>query len=623
MGSVWKKILNSVSDNYFYCKILRDKDGIEKDLLIEETNFSDISIINKKFSETILYEKISEQMGINNFYESIMYQNNKYFEVNTDNISLKRIDDNYVVLWLKNKIEDYINEKNFLELFIDAMPDYIFHKNVNGVYLNCNKKFADHLGLSKSEIIGKTDLDLFGYNIANQFKKRDKEVIKNKNEKIYIEEKILNNGRKFIEETMKVPYFDNKNNVLGIIGIAKDVSYRIAVEESLLNNELILFNMLNNLEDSVIIKDNEKIVFVNQAFEKIFGISRGELYKKDSIEIIREMLHEEDKEIFNKIDFNRPIDLMVRIIRKDNEMRWIWIKSNPFKDENKNIVRRIIVMNDITNKMQEEKGLEKIKREFFANISHEFKTPINLIYTSIQLLDCKIKKLSLEDSQKYDMYIKTCNKNIFRMIKLINNMIDSVKISEGFFSYNPRKIEIVRLVENIIDRANNYLNNSSINIVFDTEFEEKLALFDKDHMERIILNVLSNAIKFNDKNEPINVNLLLNDGMIEIRIRDRGIGIPMDKLNSLFDRLENVNNRMTKLNEGCGIGLYIVNELVKLHGGEIKIKSVLGVGTEFLIRIPDVLSDEEEIKSYIEELNYVDQVQLNKIEIEFSDIYLN
>ncbi|MDO5038596.1 PAS domain-containing sensor histidine kinase [Clostridium sp.] len=623
MGSVWKKILNSVSDNYFYCKILRDKDGIEKDLLIEETNFSDISIINKKFSETILYEKISEQIGINNFYESIMYQNNKYFEVNTDNISLKRIDDNYVVLWLKNKIEDYINEKNFLELFIDSMPDYIFHKNVNGVYLNCNKKFADHLGLSKSEIIGKTDLDLFGYNIANQFKKRDKEVIKNKNEKIYIEEKILNNGRKFIEETMKVPYFDNKNNVLGIIGIAKDVSYRIAVEESLLNNELILFNMLNNLEDSVIIKDNEKIVFVNQAFEKIFGISRGELYKKDSIEIIREMLHEEDKEIFNKIDFNRPIDLMVRIIRKDNEMRWIWIKSNPFKDENKNIVRRIIVMNDITNKMQEEKGLEKIKREFFANISHEFKTPINLIYTSIQLLDCKIKKLSLEDSQKYDMYIKTCNKNIFRMIKLINNMIDSVKISEGFFSYNPRKIEIVRLVENIIDRANNYLNNSSINIVFDTEFEEKLALFDKDHMERIILNVLSNAIKFNDKNEPINVNLLLNDGMIEIRIRDRGIGIPMDKLNSLFDRLENVNNRMTKLNEGCGIGLYIVNELVKLHGGEIKIKSVLGVGTEFLIRIPDVLSDEEEIKSYIEELNYVDQVQLNKIEIEFSDIYLN
>lgn len=623
MGSVWKKILNSVSDNYFYCKILRDKDGIEKDLLIEETNFSDISIINKKFSETILYEKISEQMGINNFYESIMYQNNKYFEVNTDNISLKRIDDNYVVLWLKNKIEDYINEKNFLELFIDSMPDYIFHKNVNGVYLNCNKKFADHLGLSKSEIIGKTDLDLFGYNIANQFKKRDKEVIKNKNEKIYIEEKILNNGRKFIEETMKVPYFDNKNNVLGIIGIAKDVSYRIAVEESLLNNELILFNMLNNLEDSVIIKDNEKIVFVNQAFEKIFGISRGELYKKDSIEIIREMLHEEDKEIFNKIDFNRPIDLMVRIIRKDNEMRWIWIKSNPFKDENKNIVRRIIVMNDITNKMQEEKGLEKIKREFFANISHEFKTPINLIYTSIQLLDCKIKKLSLEDSQKYDMYIKTCNKNIFRMIKLINNMIDSVKISEGFFSYNPRKIEIVRLVENIIDRANNYLNNSSINIVFDTEFEEKLALFDKDHMERIILNVLSNAIKFNDKNEPINVNLLLNDGMIEIRIRDRGIGIPMDKLNSLFDRLENVNNRMTKLNEGCGIGLYIVNELVKLHGGEIKIKSVLGVGTEFLIRIPDVLSDEEEIKFYIEELNYVDQVQLNKIEIEFSDIYLN
>ena len=247
MGSVWKKILNSVSDNYFYCKILRDKDGIEKDLLIEETNFSDISIINKKFSETILYEKISEQMGINNFYESIMYQNNKYFEVNTDNISLKRIDDNYVVLWLKNKIEDYINEKNFLELFIDSMPDYIFHKNVNGVYLNCNKKFADHLGLSKSEIIGKTDLDLFGYNIANQFKKRDKEVIKNKNEKIYIEEKILNNGRKFIEETMKVPYFDNKNNVLGIIGIAKDVSYRIAVEESLLNNELILFKVIQVL----------------------------------------------------------------------------------------------------------------------------------------------------------------------------------------------------------------------------------------------------------------------------------------------------------------------------------------------------------------------------------------
>ncbi|WP_024613180.1 PAS domain-containing sensor histidine kinase [Clostridium sp. Ade.TY] len=631
MGSVWKRILDSISVNYFYCKILRDKEDVGNDLLIEETNFNDRTVVNKKFSELLSVGQTVKWVSNMNFLTSAISICNEYGEFNTDNVSLKRVDDNYVVLWCnsddksKSSIfeDDFINQKKLLELFIDAMPDYVFYKDINGNYLICNRKFSEHLGMSKNEIIGKTDYELFSEDTARSFRQHDIEVIRDKRQKIYVEEKVLNNNKKFIEETVKVPYFDMNNNILGVIGVSKDISYKVAVEESILNNELILFNMLNNLEDAIIIKDSDKVVFVNQAFEKIFGISRGELYKKDSIEITREMLHDDDKKLLDKIDYNEPLDVVARLIRRDNEMRWVWIRSNPLKDENKNTIRRIIVINDITNQKQEEKELDKLRREFFANISHEFKTPINLIYTSIQLLDCKLDRMSLEDKEKFDMYISTCNKNIFRMIKLINNMIDSIKISEGVFKHRPKKIEIVSLVEDIVIKANKFLENSHINIVFDTEFEEKLALFDKDHLERIILNILSNAIKFNDKNEPINVDLLLNDGMIEIRIRDRGIGISIDKLNSLFSRLKNVNNRMTKVNEGCGIGLYIAKELVELHGGEIKIKSVLGAGTEVLIRIPDVLNDLENLSSYIEEQEYIEHIQLNKIEIEFSDIYLN
>ncbi len=111
-----------------------------------------------------------------------------------------------------------------------------------------------------------------------------------------------------------------------------------------------------------------------------------------------------------------------------------------------------------------------------------------------------------------------------------------------------------------------FAEKNKISITFDTEEEEKIIAFDLNHLERVLLNILSNSIKFNRENGSIDVTMSFDEKYVNISIKDTGIGIPKDKIDLLFDRFKKINNRLTKVNEGSGIGLFIANELVKING---------------------------------------------------------
>ena len=156
-----------------------------------------------------------------------------------------------------------------------------------------------------------------------------------------------------------------------------------------------------------------------------------------------------------------------------------------------------------------------------------------------------------------------------------------------------------------------------MNIVFDTDIEELIISFDMEKMERIILNLISNAVKFRKENKgKIIISITHNDEFVNIRVKDDGIGISKNNIDEIFGKYVRLNDERSIIKEGTGIGLSLVKSLVKLHDGEVTVDSEIGKWTEFNIKIPNRTSIKESIDTYEKDLDRVE-----KIRIEFSDIY--
>ncbi|EGT5620289.1 PAS domain S-box protein, partial [Clostridium perfringens] len=546
------------------------------------------------------------------------------------NLSLNLLNNDYVIIWFSqylleknNKLEINLKkEKDMLDLFLDSLTDYVFFKDIDGRYINCNKAFENKVGIEKKYILGKTDKDLFFDDPCKveTFIKTDREVINSREKKVYGEEWGFESEEGYLEETIKSPYFDENNEIKGIIGLTRDISYKKAIEYRLKKNDKMFFEVLNYLDDVVIIKEGEKTIYVNHAFEKLYGLNCKELYKEKSMIVKLDRIHPEDRYKFNNIDYGDFFMERARIVRADNEVRTVLFRANSIKNENGESIRRIIVINDITDNIEKSNEMEKLRMEFFANISHEFKTPVNLIYSVLQLLELKLKNNIGGDVESYINYIKIAQQNVFRLLKLINNLIDSTKLEAGFFNINIKNHDIVSCVEDITMSICEFAEKNKISITFDTEEEEKIIAFDLNHLERILLNILSNSIKFNRENGNIDVNMGFDEKYVNISIKDTGIGIPKDKIGLLFDRFKKINNRLTKVNEGSGIGLFIANELVKINGGEMKVNSELGEGTEFIIKMP-IKRFENEVLDDIALTSCERENREELYKIELSDIY--
>jgi len=222
-----------------------------------------------------------------------------------------------------------------------------------------------------------------------------------------------------------------------------------------------------------------------------------------------------------------------------------------------------------------------------------------------------------ENVEKYRTYIKIIKQNGYRILKMVNNLIDSTRLSSGCLDYMPQNYNIVEFIENLCESVQYYANEENIELIFDTNLEEKIMAFDLEQMDRIMLNLLSNAIKYNKENGKIEVILHFEKEDLYIKVKDSGIGIPKNKLDDVFKLFKQVNNRITKLSEGSGIGLSIVKSLVGLHNGEINAYSEKDKGSEFVIKIPISMCEEKEFNKKTFKYNkYVEN-----IDIEFSDIY--
>ena len=364
------------------------------------------------------------------------------------------------------------------------------------------------------------------------------------------------------------------------------------------------------------------IIKANDSWEKVLGWSKAEIKAMHYSDLI----HPDDISILEFLyDPNYIVEeikyLTIRLLCKDNTYKWIELSLKYVKDKNVFMSTGI----DVTSrkevevekkKLEEAIHLESIRNEFFGNISHEFKTPLNIILGIVQLID---KNIELDNITKENLirHVDIMKQNSYRLLRLVNNLIDISRIDIGYYNLQPSNYNIVKVIEDITLSIAEYVKHKKINMIFNTDVEEITLACDPDKIERVILNLLSNAIKYTDDNGDIYVSLNKVNEDVVVSVKDSGVGIPNDKLELIFDRFGQANDILSRRCEGSGIGLSIVKSIVEMHGGKIEVFSEIGKGSEFVFNIPIKILEEENVILTCDNKDY----HVEKCNIEFSDIY--
>lgn len=257
--------------------------------------------------------------------------------------------------------------------------------------------------------------------------------------------------------------------------------------------------------------------------------------------------------------FNELNEYSSNLSLKDSQLRATVEKLEKEREHRKNI-EEILLRKEIEKLkedaeqdkklLKETQEFNKLITEFFANISHELKTPLNVIFSAVQLLTLYNKNDSEEyNSEKWNSYLKVMKQNCYRLLRLVNNLIDITRFDSGYFSLNLKNLNIVNIAEDITQSVVEYVNSKGIRIIFDTDVEEKIIACDPDKIERILLSLISNAVKFTNKGDEIFVTVKDGGTIVSISVKDTGIGIPEDKLEFIFQRFGQVDKAIKRNRE--------------------------------------------------------------------------
>lgn len=238
------------------------------------------------------------------------------------------------------------------------------------------------------------------------------------------------------------------------------------------------------------------------------------------------------------------------------------------------------------NKVKEFDEINRLKNDLFTSLSHELKTPVNIIYSNVQLFEHFITTTNIESTIDYNKYLNSMRANCYRLINLVNNIIDINKIESGYIGLKLENHDIVSWLEDLISSVNPFALQKDIDLVFDTELEELILAYDIDKTEKIILNLLSNAIKYTPSGGEVLVYVSRTDKFLSVSVQDTGIGIPGELHNIIFNRFVQNKSALHKKHDGSGIGLSLVKSLVELQNGSITIDKEYTNGCKLIFCLP-------------------------------------
>lgn len=538
-----------------------------------------------------------------------------------------------------------IDKRNYtiedLEELLDKIPYEIFIKDTNGIYQYVNLATEKKLGIKKEEIIGKNDYDIRPKTLAHICDESDKSVLEN-GDKEFVEDKIINDNIETRYEIFKALLNNDKDKVK-IGGIAKfvseDKSLQISINENsnkimnnpkILNSSSVYYGILKDLKSAV--KCNEVGLYLYDKNKNAMILKNhfgeDEAFFEESynitMDIEKNYFYNYECKIEEKLNFNSV--KYIYLLKINNNLLGcihIYYENKPKKINEEFIKYICIILSFIKDKknLKHAVEIESLKTEFFANLSHEFKTPLNIILSTVQLVMNYIEvNNEYPDYNMFNKCLSNIKQNSYRILKIANNLIDMSKIDGNFYSINMGNYNIVEVVENIVQSLAEYMKDNKRNIIFDTIEEEIITACDPDQIERIILNLLSNAMKFTSHGGNIYVDMEVNDrcNKVIIKISNDGEKINFEDRLRIFERFTQSESLLTRRAEGTGIGLTLVKSLVKLHNGEVYVNTEFEEGTQFCIELP-IRKMKNFKNNNVREKSIVSKVE--KFNIEFSDIY--
>ncbi|CEJ74744.1 two-component sensor histidine kinase [[Clostridium] sordellii] len=425
-------------------------------------------------------------------------------------------------------------------------------------------------------------------------------ILKGKVNKIINKFKTINN--KYIEIiTTKMEY----NNSFMILSIIVDINETEIALRKLDGSKKTYQALVQNLPDGIIVMDKFKknIIYQNKSMIRILKSIKIESINKFIDDYISKEFYGQVKKY--EIDKAENSSLALTIIDMKEENQFLVLIR--LLDNEERVLEAIKELDLVNNQ-------HHVKNEFLINTSKCLKDPIE----NISKINDKLEKNKHKyNSNHINNYTKLVKRNCYRIQRLINNMKEIADTENGVSSENFVGYDIVKLTKNIVEIIEKNYSNKGINIKFKSNINSYNMIIDVDKMERAILNLISNSIKFSEMGSYIEVNITRENKEIKISVKDEGVGIPKDRMNFIFTKFGQIDRTLSRNTEGCGVGLALVKEIVNLHKGQIHVQSEEGVGSTFTIILQENIGFIDKKTFEREEYKSIEE----KINVEFADIY--
>ena len=320
--------------------------------------------------------------------------------------------------------------------------------------------------------------------------------------------------------------------------------------------------------------ENSRILYVNNKFLELAKIHNIKEIINKKIDRYIEFINEDKEKDYNAVLYT------------DGEKKYLKTKylMNLIQYDKKIILIEDNTSNVMIKKLKkevEEKKIEEYTRtQFLSSISHDLKTPINVIYSAIQLEQIYIEKDDIDSLKKYN---SISSENCISLIRFANNLIDNSRIYSQFLTANLRKVNIVEIVEDYVMSYVDYVSWNGIELIFDTNTEECMIEVDIEFIGRIILNLISNGVKYTAKGGKIYVVIEEKMDKVFIKVSDTGSGINEEIKNKIFNRYASTNKTISDSKSGTGLGLFVVKRLVEFQKGKIYLDEKVLLGTSIVI----------------------------------------
>ncbi|MDA1054038.1 MAG: PAS domain-containing protein [Planctomycetota bacterium] len=502
-------------------------------------------------------------------------------------------------------------ERYLLHSLLDKLPDSIYFKDQQSRFIRVSSGLADKFGLANPhDAIGKTDADYFTQEHAEQARLDEQEVMRTGTPILdKVEKETWSKHDDTWCSTTKLPLRNSNGETIGTFGISRDITEYKRAQANLARERDLLKTIIDNVPDLIFIKDRAgRFVAVNAAMLRVLDV-------------------ETEDEVIGKTDFDfSPPELAANYVADDqlvmrsgqamidheeyapdpagNEV-WLLTTKVPLRDEHGTVTGLVGIGRNITNRKRAVQELvaakeaadaaNRAKSDFLANMSHEIRTPMNAIIGMTELvLDTRL-------AQSQRDYLCMVRESGESLLTVINDILDFSKIEAGKLDLDNTVFD---LRENLGDTMKSLAlraHDKNLELAFRVEPDVPRALIgDVGRLRQIVVNLVGNAIKFTETGEVVvDVRCMVKTADIakcHITVRDTGIGIPEEKLASIFDEFEQVDSSTTRRFGGTGLGLAISSRLVGLMGGKIWVESTVDQGSEFHFNVEFALGDEDKLE---------------------------